>query len=79
MGSVFPFELCKVEMEWAQNDEEMQNIKSPDIPKEINVYVEKSIVNTLPNPIVIDFIEKGDIQFVFIPPLPLPLHEYNFF
>ena len=79
MGSVFPFELCKVEMEWAQKDEELHIIESPDIPKEIHVYVENNIADTLPDPIIVDFIEKGDIQFVFIPPIPLPLHEYSFY
>ena len=60
MGDVFPFEVGKVPFS-AVNDYgesiRIQSPASPDIPKEIALFVDVEIIDELPNPVILDYVE----------------------
>jgi len=84
MGETFPFEVGLISHGEAKKDKDLLSIRSSDIPECINVFVEKSILKDLEfydekYPLIIDYIELGNISQIFIPMIPLPLDEYDFF
>ena len=83
MGETFPFEIGKISNAEAVEDAELIQINSADIPYNLGVFAEKTILKDLDfydedYPLIIDFLENGDVSLLFIPVIPLPLEEYEF-
>lgn len=51
--------------------------KGENLPSSLHLFVEKEIEKDLPTPTIIDFIQLGQIEQIFIPIIPKALHEYN--
>ena len=79
MGGIFPFEVGKVINMQATLDDSLERVESPDIPHQIELYIAKSIKDELNDPIIIDFARWKDTYLAFVPPLPKPINEYDFF
>ena len=84
MGETFPFEIGIISYDFASNDSELIQLSSPDFPSFMRVFVEKKIVSDLEfydenYPLIIDFVEHGNVAQIFIPVIPLPLDEYDFY
>ncbi|MHA1719044.1 MAG: hypothetical protein ACTSWX_01550 [Promethearchaeota archaeon] len=79
MGGIFSFEVGKVMNLQAKLDDTLELVDSPDIPKQIELYIAKSIKEDLNDPMILDYARWNDTYFTFVPPLPKPLKEYNFF
>jgi len=79
MGGIFPFEVGKVINMQATLDDSLERVESSDIPRQIELYIAKSIKDDLIDPMIIDYAEFNDVFLTFIPPLPKPLKEYDFF
>jgi len=79
MGGIFPFEVGKVMNLQAINDNSLELVESSDIPNKIDLYIAKSIKNDLIDPMIIDYAKWNDTYLTFVPPLPKPLKEYDFF
>ena len=60
-------------------DETLIRIIHADIPDWIPLFVEKTVLNTFPEMIVVDHASTEKLEFSFIPPLPKNLSEYNFY
>jgi len=79
MGGIFPFEVGKVINMQATLDDSLERVESLDIPHQIELFIAKSIKGELTDPMIIDFASWNEIFLAFIPPLPKPLKEYDFF
>nr|QEE17466.1 hypothetical protein DSAG12_03303 [Candidatus Prometheoarchaeum syntrophicum] len=79
MGGIFPFEVGKVMNLQATTDNSLERVYSPDIPPQIELYIAKSLKNDLIDPMIIDYAKWNDIYLTFVPVLPRPLKEYDFF
>jgi len=79
MGGIFPFEVGKVINLQAITDNSLERVKSPDIPLQIELYIAKSIKDDLNDPMIIDYARWKDTYLTFVPPLPKPLKDYDFF
>jgi hypothetical protein len=75
----FPYEVGIIAQNRAKNDDSLIQIRSSGIPQFMEFYVEKIILNTLNNPLIIDYTELNEIEFPFIPAIPKALQDYNFF
>ena len=79
MGGIFPFEVGKVINMQSTLDDSLERVESSDIPRQIELYIAKSIKDELTDPMIIDYARWKDTYLVFIPPLPKPLKEYDFY
>ena len=79
MGGIFPFEVGKVINMQATLDDSLERVESSDIPRQIELYIAKSIKDELTDPMIIDYQSWKDTYLAFVPPLPKPLKEYDFF
>jgi hypothetical protein len=79
MGGIFPFEVGKVINMQATNDDSLLRVETPDIPHQIELYVAKSIMDELSDPMIIDYARWKDTYLAFVPPLPKSLKKYDFF
>ena len=79
MGGIFPFEVGKVMNLQAINDDSLERVESPDIPYQIELYLAKSLKDDIIDPMIIDYARWNDTYLTFVPPLPKPLNEYDFF
>jgi hypothetical protein len=84
MGETFPFEIGVIPFEIAVDDSELVQLTSSEIPEFLRVFAEKKIVSDLDfydenYPLIIDYVESRNISQVFIPVIPLPLEEYDFY
>lgn len=79
MGGIFPFEVGKVINMQATLDDSLERVETPDIPNQIELYIAKSIKDDLNDPMIIDYAKWKDTYLTFVPPLPKPLNEYDFF
>ncbi len=79
MGGIFPFEVGKVINLQATSDNSLERVESPDIPHKIELYIAKSIKDDLNDPMIIDYARWNETYLTFVPPLPKPLKEYDFF
>jgi len=79
MGGIFPFEVGKVMNLQATTDNSLERVYSLDIPPQIELFIAKSLKDDLINPMIIDYARWNDTYLAFIPPIPKPLKEYDFF
>ena len=79
MGGIFPFEVGKVINMQATLDDSLERVECSDIPHQIELYIAKSIKDELTDPMIIDYARWNKIYLTFVPPLPKPLKEYDFF
>ena len=79
MGGIFPFEVGKVMNLQATNDNSLIRVETPEVPHQIELYIAKSIKDELTDPMIIDYAKWNETYLTFVPPLPKPLKEYDFF
>lgn len=79
MGQAFPFEVGKIMKSELFKYGIFTEIVSEDIPPIIKLYVESEIVTELPDPCILDYVENEHVSLSFIPIIPLPLEQYQFY
>ncbi len=75
----FPYEIGIDSQNRAKNDDSLVKFTLEEIPSFMELYVENKVINTLTNPLIIDFTDLNDIEFPFVPAIPKALEEYDFF
>ncbi len=76
---MFPYEVGIVKRSFVENDETMQKIQTPNIPNGIELWVEIDLFQGVKDPVILDYMTLGEIEFPFSPPVPKPMEKYDFF
>ncbi|WP_371805283.1 hypothetical protein [Candidatus Lokiarchaeum ossiferum] len=59
-------------------DNSLEQLSDGEMQRRIPLFVEKNIIDTLPDVVIIDHVSTDKLEFSFIPPLPKRLKDYNF-
>lgn len=62
-----------------KEDDTVMLLKFANLPDDVEIFVEKSILEDLVDPVILDVAESEKVDLLFIPPLPRPLSEYKFY
>lgn len=79
MGQVFPFEVGKLPKQELSQYGVFVKMEGNDIPADIEFYVDKEVLNDLPDEVIIDYLKLGSVDLCFIPPIPEPLESYELY
>lgn len=79
MGQVFPYEVGKLGKRELPHYGEFIRIEAQDIPDCIEFYVDKEVINELPDEVIIDYLRIGEVDLCFIPPIPEPIENYELY
>lgn len=79
MGQAFPFEVGKVVKSELSKYGIFTQIQGNDIHPMVQLYVETEIISELPDPCILDYIENEHVSLSFIPIIPLPFDQYQFY
>ncbi len=61
------------------DDHSLTPIHLESLPSEIELWLEKDCIEYLPDPVIVDYQRTDKIELTFIPPLPRPMEEYDFY
>jgi hypothetical protein len=75
----FPFQVLKYDNDQARNNPTLTKVEDPSIPPNIEIYLGKELFGGFVEPLIIDYLEVNGTDFPYIPPIPRPLAEYDFY
>ncbi len=60
-------------------DDSVERVELSNLPNTVELWMEKGIKETLPDPTILDYAHDEKVDLLFIPSLPLPMETYEFY
>lgn len=77
--NLFPFDVIYLEEHQIAHFPELIKIQHANFPPHINVYVQNTIIEDLPEPTIIDYVKLKAIDLVFVPIMAKRLETYHLY
>ncbi len=68
---VWPLSDCK-------NDKQLI-FQNADLPDHMNLFVDKEFYHETADVVIVDYVKMGEMDLLYIPPIPRALNTYNFY
>ena len=79
MSNFFPFEVAGMPLEEAQNDPGLIQVETSNKPEWLQIFVEKSIIPDLIDPMILDYSLLNEVEFPFVVINPQLIDDLQFY
>ena len=75
---MLPYEVGIVKRMFVKGDKSREKGPNIKVPEGIELWFESDLFRDVTEPIILDYMVLGEIEFPFSPPVPRPMDEYTF-
>lgn len=79
MSNFFPFEVAPISLSEAANDQGFMEMEIKKKPGWLHIFVEKSIVADLVDPMILDYSQLNQVEFPFVVLNPQLMEDLQFY